>query len=114
MKLIAEYTENNLEVLTEADEKGNKKYAIEGIFMQAEQKNRNGRIYPKVVMEGALNKYNTEQGLRLIPHLREHFTTQTDGNRAAPDPDVLVRRFSFRRTFIRVSSPGKVPRLSSN
>ena len=61
MKLIAEYTENNLEVLTEADEKGNKKYAIEGIFMQAEQKNRNGRIYPKAVMEGALNKYNTEQ-----------------------------------------------------
>ena len=61
MKLIAEYTENNLEILTEADEKGNKKYAIEGIFMQAEAKNRNGRIYPKAVMENALNKYNTEQ-----------------------------------------------------
>ena len=61
MKLIAEYTENNLEVLTEADEKGNKKYAIEGIFMQAEAKNRNGRIYRKPVMESALNKYNTEQ-----------------------------------------------------
>lgn len=61
MKLIAEYTENNLEILTEADEKGNKKYAIEGIFMQAEQKNRNGRIYPKAIMEKALNKYNTEQ-----------------------------------------------------
>ena len=61
MKLIAEYTENNLEILTEADEKGNKKYAIEGIFMQAEAKNRNGRIYPKPVMENALNKYNTEQ-----------------------------------------------------
>ena len=61
MKLIAEYTETNLEVLTEADEKGNKKYAIEGIFMQAEQKNRNGRIYPKPIMEKALNKYNGEQ-----------------------------------------------------
>ena len=61
MKLIAEYTENNLEVITEADEKGNKKYVIEGIFMQAEQKNRNGRIYPKPIMEKALNKYNTEQ-----------------------------------------------------
>ena len=61
MKLIAEYTEANLEVLTEADEKGNKKYAIEGIFMQAEAKNRNGRIYPKPIMEAALNKYNTEQ-----------------------------------------------------
>ena len=61
MKLIAEYTETNLEILTEADDKGNKKYAIEGVFMQAEQKNRNGRIYPKAVMEGALNKYKTEQ-----------------------------------------------------
>ena len=61
MKLIAEYTETNLEILTEADDKGNKKYAIEGVFMQAEQKNRNGRIYPKPVMENALNKYNTEQ-----------------------------------------------------
>ena len=39
MKLIAEYTEKNLEVLTEQDEKsGKKKYIIEGIFMQAEQK----------------------------------------------------------------------------
>jgi len=62
MKLIAEYTEQNLEVLTEQDEKsGKKKYIIEGIFMQAEQKNRNGRIYPKPVMEKALSKYNSEQ-----------------------------------------------------
>ena len=61
MKLIAEYTEQNLEVLTEQDEKGKKKYMIEGIFMQAEQKNRNGRIYPKPVMEKALDKYNGEQ-----------------------------------------------------
>ena len=61
MKLIAEYTEQNLEVLTEATKSGGKKYAIEGIFMQAETKNRNGRIYPKGVMESALNKYTTEQ-----------------------------------------------------
>jgi len=62
MKLIAEYTDQSLEILTEADEKtGKKKYAIEGIFMQAEQKNRNGRIYPKAVMEKALGKYVNEQ-----------------------------------------------------
>jgi hypothetical protein len=61
MKLIAEYTEQNLEVLTEATKSGGKKYAIEGIFMQAETKNRNGRVYPKAVMESALNKYTTEQ-----------------------------------------------------
>lgn len=60
MKLIAEYTDNELEVLTE-DKDGKKSYAIEGIFMQAEAKNRNGRIYPRQVMESAVGKYNTEQ-----------------------------------------------------
>jgi len=61
MKLIAEYTEDNLEILTEARNDGSKKYSIEGVFMSAEQKNRNGRIYPRVVMENAVNKYVTEQ-----------------------------------------------------
>ena len=61
MKLIAEYTEDNLEVVTEATKDGGKKYAIEGIFMSAEQKNRNGRIYPREVMESAVNKYVGEQ-----------------------------------------------------
>ena len=61
MKLIAEYTDQNIEVLTEARKDGSKKYSIEGVFMSAEQKNRNGRIYPRDVMEGAVNKYVTEQ-----------------------------------------------------
>ena len=61
MRLIAEYTEDNLEVLTEAKEGGGKKYSIEGVFMSAEQKNRNGRIYPRNVMESAVDKYNVEQ-----------------------------------------------------
>jgi len=60
MKLIAEYTEDNLEILTE-EKNGKKTYAIEGIFMQAEAKNRNGRIYPRGVMESAVSKYNIEQ-----------------------------------------------------
>lgn len=34
-----------------------KKYYIEGIFAQSEKENRNGRIYPKHVMESAINKY---------------------------------------------------------
>ena len=61
MKLIAEYTDQHLEVITESKDNGEKTYAIEGIFMQAEQKNRNGRIYPKPIMEKALAKYNNEQ-----------------------------------------------------
>jgi len=61
MKLISEYTDQRLEVLTEANKNGGKKYYIEGIFAQAEQKNRNGRVYPKPVMEKAVGKYVTEQ-----------------------------------------------------
>jgi hypothetical protein len=61
MKLIAEYVDENLEVVTEATKDGGKKYTIEGVFMSAEQKNRNGRIYPKAIMESAVNKYVGEQ-----------------------------------------------------
>jgi len=61
MKLIAEYNEDNIEVITEARESGGKNYFIEGVFMQAETKNRNGRVYPKQIMERAVNKYVTEQ-----------------------------------------------------
>ena len=62
MKLISEFTENDVEFLITEDKKtGKKNYAIQGIFAQAEKKNRNGRIYPMPIMEKALNKYDTEQ-----------------------------------------------------
>jgi hypothetical protein len=57
MKLIAEYNEHNLECLVEKKEDGSKNYTIEGVFMQSEQKNRNGRIYPRKIMENAVAKY---------------------------------------------------------
>ena len=60
MKLITEFVETDLNYITE-EKNGKKNYVIEGIFMQAESKNRNGRIYPKPVMEQAVNKYMTEQ-----------------------------------------------------
>jgi len=62
MKLISEFAENELEFLITEDKKtGKKNYAIEGVFAQAETKNRNGRIYPMPVMEKALGKYNNDQ-----------------------------------------------------
>jgi hypothetical protein len=61
MKLIAEYNEQNIECLVEAKEDGTKNHFIEGIFMQSEQTNRNGRVYPKKIMESAVDKYVTEQ-----------------------------------------------------
>ena len=61
MKLITEYTENDVEFITEAKEGGGKNYMIEGVFAQAESKNRNGRIYPQMVMEKAVGKYVKDQ-----------------------------------------------------
>ena len=61
MKLIAEYIEQDMETIIEAKGDGEKSYMIEGIFAQAEAKNRNGRIYPKAIMEKAVNKYVKEQ-----------------------------------------------------
>jgi len=61
MKLIAEYTDQDIEVLTEAKAEGGKKYSIEGVFAQAEQKNRNGRIYKMDVLSPAVQKYVNEQ-----------------------------------------------------
>jgi hypothetical protein len=60
MKLISEYVENHLNYITE-EKDGKTQYVIEGIFMQADQKNRNGRIYPKAIMEKAVDRYMTEQ-----------------------------------------------------
>ena len=62
MKLITEFTENDsLKCLIEKKENGEKNYVIEGVFAQADKKNRNGRIYPKPIMEKAVNKYVKEQ-----------------------------------------------------
>ena len=61
MKLISEYVSNNLNVMTEAKKDGEKNYIIEGVFMQAEKKNRNGRVYEKRILESAVKKYVDEQ-----------------------------------------------------
>lgn len=55
--LIESQIENTVKVLTEASVNGEKKYFIEGVFAQAELKNRNGRIYPRKVLENAIQVY---------------------------------------------------------
>jgi len=60
MKLITEYTESDVEMIVE-EKNGKKSHLIEGVFAQADAKNRNGRIYPMAVMEKAVNKYVTDQ-----------------------------------------------------
>ena len=58
MKLITEFTENEtLQCIVEKKEDGEKKYVIEGVFAQTDKKNRNGRVYPKPIMEKAVKNY---------------------------------------------------------
>ena len=58
MKLITETIEN-IEVLTE-ERNGKKDYKIKGIFMQADTKNRNGRIYPVGTLAKEVKRYNEQ------------------------------------------------------
>ena len=55
MKLICEELDN-VEFITEATKVG-KNYFIEGVFMQAETKNRNGRVYPKQILQKEVTRY---------------------------------------------------------
>ena len=57
VKLFSESVEE-VEYITEAKEDGSKSYKIRGIFMQADIKNRNGRVYPMEILENEVGKYN--------------------------------------------------------
>ena len=59
MKLITETIEN-IEVLTEQNANGKKDYKIKGVFMQADIKNRNGRVYPVATLAKEVKRYNEQ------------------------------------------------------
>ena len=59
MKLITETIED-IEVLTEANASGEKQYKIKGVFMQADIKNRNGRVYPVQTLAKEVARYNEQ------------------------------------------------------
>jgi hypothetical protein len=62
MFLITEQNFNNIEYLTESDQKtGEKRFFINGVFMQANVENRNGRIYEDKVLKPVVDKYIKEQ-----------------------------------------------------
>jgi hypothetical protein len=58
MLLITEIFNDDVATLSEATEGGKKNYFIEGIFMQGNLKNRNGRIYPSQTLEKEMKRYN--------------------------------------------------------
>ena len=91
VKLFSEAVEN-VEYICEAQENGPKKYSIRGPFMQAEVKNRNGRIYPYDILNKEVAKYN------------KNFVQQNRafGELGHPDgPTVNLERVSHRITSLR-------------
>lgn len=60
MKLIAEVLETKLDLIVEGNEKGGKDHYITGPFLQAEERNKNGRVYPVHILEREVKRYNDE------------------------------------------------------
>ena len=85
MNLITEYTEDSVEVITEAKEDGKKNYFIEGIFMQGDIKNRNGRIYPSATLENEMSRYQKEfiETKRALGELGHPDGPQINGDRVS-------------------------------
>ena len=89
MKLIREEIEN-VEVVTEEVD-GKKRLHIEGVFLQGEIKNRNGRMYPMHVLDKEVSRYN------------ENFVTKGRalGELGHPDgPTVNLDRVSHKITSL--------------
>jgi len=74
MKLMIESVDyDSLEIIKEDSGSGSKSWKIRGPFMQAETKNRNGRIYPKKILDREVNRYmkeriNTKRALGELDH----------------------------------------------
>ena len=58
MKLIKEYNEDSLLCEAKVDEAGDKKHFIEGVFLQGNIKNRNGRVYPMETLTNEVKRYS--------------------------------------------------------
>ena len=57
VRLFSEVVEE-VQYITEAKEGGGKNYKNKGIFLQADIKNRNGRVYPMEILEKEVTRYN--------------------------------------------------------
>ena len=57
MFLISEQQSEEVNLITEVNKNGGKDTFIEGVFLQTELKNRNGRVYPMNIMEKELLNY---------------------------------------------------------
>jgi hypothetical protein len=86
MKLLVEKVEE-VEFITE-DVNGSKQYFIEGIFLQSEIENRNGRIYPKSILEKEVARYIRES----IDNDRAVGELNHNANSINPDPTLISHK----------------------
>ena len=100
MKLIREEIES-VKVITEATKSGKKYLYIEGVFLQGNIKNRNGRMYPMETLQREVGRY-----------MKEHVTTgRALGELGHPDgPTVNLDRVSHKITSLRESGTNFIGR----
>ena len=73
MKLIAEQIQDVEYIVEEKD--GDKEMKIRGIFMQSDQKNRNGRVYPFEILNKEVKRYKEANGGDNPPTRAAHHNT---------------------------------------
>ena len=100
MKLIREEIES-VKVITEATKSGKKNLYIEGVFLQGNIKNRNGRMYPMETLQREVGRY-----------MKEHVATgRALGELGHPDgPTVNLDRVSHKITSLRESGTNFIGR----
>ena len=100
MKLIREEIES-VKVFTESLKNGKKNLYIEGVFLQGNIKNRNGRMYPMETLQREVGRY-----------MKEHVTTgRALGELGHPDgPTVNLDRVSHKITSLRESGTNFIGR----
>ena len=94
MKLIKELFQD-VRYLEEASEDGKKSLYIEGIFMQSDKANKNGRLYPRSIMEKEVNRYQ-----ELI---KEKRSLGELGH--PPNPTINLNQVSHLITELKMSGP---------
>ena len=100
MRLITEIFEENKIIVEEKLGKG-KQYSIEGVFLQSELKNRNGRMYPEEVMDKEVQRY-TENYIN---------RNRAYGELGHPDtPTINLDRVSHMITSLKKDGPNYIGR----
>ena len=100
MKLIREEIES-VKVITEAKKGGGRSLYIEGVFLQGNIKNRNGRMYPMETLQREVGRY-----------VKEHVDTgRALGELGHPDgPTVNLDRVSHKITSLKESGTNFIGR----